>query len=254
MSAAAQQVRWIPMEEIVENAPDAAQGDVVLVRELAEGGYELLSGGDRLRRMREAGQVCVDAVLNPGEYMEEKLNSLLDELVRGTIHYLDEAQTYADLLSAGLWNTRQLAERLGRTPQTLRRKLRLLELPAEVTQVLRENGLCEGYAQELLRIPGQQGRLRVLRHVTDGGLSVKETEKLVDEVLSRMPVPMTGGRRMKPLMRDYRLYLNAIRDIVEQMCDAGLDASMNVKVGRHVAEVRITVPAFSQKPRTGGVR
>lgn len=254
MSAAAQQVRWIPMEEIVEEAPEAAHGDVVLVREMAEGGYELLSGGDRLRRMREAGQVCVDAVLNPGERIEERLNSLLDQLVRGVIHYLDEAQSYADLLAAGVWNTRQLAERLGRTPQTLRRKLRLLELPQEVTQVLRENGLCEGYAQELLRIPGQQGRMRVLRHVTDGGLSVRETEKLVDQVLSRMPVPMTGGRRMKPLMRDYRLYLNAIRDIVEQMCDAGLEANMNVKVGRHVAEVRITVPTFSQKPRTGVVR
>lgn len=254
MSASAQQVRWIPVEEIVEEAPDAAQGDVVLVREMADGGYELLSGGERLRRMREAGQLCVDAVLNPGERMEERLSALLDQLVRGTIHYLDEAQAYTDLLSSGIWSIQQLAERIGRTPATLRRKLRLLELPQEAAQVLRENGLCEGYAQELMRIPGQQGRLRVLRHVTDGGLSVKETEKLVDEVLSRMPVPMTGGRRMKPLMRDYRLYLNAIRGIVEQMCDAGLEASMNVKVGRHVAEVRITVPTFSQKTRGNAVR
>ena len=244
MNASAQQVRWIPMEDIVEEAPGAAQGEVVLVREMAEGGYELLSGGEKLRRMREAGQACVDAVLNPGERMEERLSLLLDQLVRGSIHYLDEAQAYSDLLAAGIWNTSQLAERLGRTPQTLRRKLRLLELTQEVTQVLRENGLCEGYAQELLRIPGQQGRLRVLRHVTDGGLSVRETKKLVDEVLSRMPVPMTGGRRMKPLMRDYRLYVNAIRGIVEQMCDAGLDASMQLNVGRNIAEVRVTIPIF----------
>ena len=86
-----------------------------------------------------------------------------------------------------------------------------------------------------------------MRHVTDGGLSVKETEKLIDEVLGRMPVPMTGGRRMKPVMRDYRLYVNAIRSIVEQMCDAGLDASIQVNMGRRVAEVKVTIPMFGQK-------
>ena len=95
-------------------------------------------------------------------------------------------------------------------------------------------------------MPGLQGRVRVLRHVAEGGLSVKETEQLIDDVLSRMPIPMTGGRKMKPLMRDYRLYLNAIRGIVDQMCDAGLDASMQVNIGKRVAEVRVTVPLFVQ--------
>lgn len=252
--SAAQQIRWIPVEEIVEEEPGAARGEVLLVREKGEGQYVLLAGAEKLRRMKEAGQACVDAVIGCGEKMEEKLEDLLEKMVRGNLHYLEEAEAYQELLSSGLWDVRQLAERLGRTPATLRRKLKLLELPAEVIHILQENGLCEGHAQELLRIPGQQGRIRVLRHVTQGGLSVKETEKLVDGVLSRMPLPISGGRRMKPMMRDYRLYLNAIRDIVEQMCDAGLDARMNVKIGKAVAEVRITVPIFSQKTRPVGLR
>ena len=151
--SAAQQVRWIPLEDIVEEAPDAALGEVVLVRPTAQGQYRLLAGGDRLRRMKEAGQACVDAVLGGGK-MEEKLNELLEAMVRGSIHYLDEAQAYADLLSSGLWDMAGLAQRLGRTPATVRRKLRLLELTDETRQMLRENGLCEGYAQQLLRIPG----------------------------------------------------------------------------------------------------
>jgi len=89
----------------------------------------------------------------------------------------------------------------------------------------------------------------VLNHVTEGGLSVKETEQLIDELLSRMPVPMPGGARMKPLMRGYRLYLNAIRGIVEQMADAGVEARMQVTIGRHVAEARITIPIFSKSAK-----
>ena len=245
MRASADQVRWIPIEEIVEEDPSSAADDsMILLSERGDGTYTLLGGHSRLRRMKEAGQVCVDAVLYPAQRLEERLSALLDGMVRGNIHYLDEAQAYSDLLACGQLTAQQLAERIGRTPATLRRKLRLLELGEEAMRSLRENGLCERYAQELLRIPGQQGRLRVLKQVTDGGLSVKETEKLIDGVLSRMPLPMNGGRRLKPLMRDYRLYLNAIRGIVEQMTDAGLDAAMQVTVGRHVAEVRITVPIF----------
>ncbi len=246
MQASAEQVRWIPMEDIVEEEWQAASGDVVMLRTKAEGGYTLLSGGEKLRRMQEAGQTCVDAVVDPDFRMEEKLERLLDGLARGAIHYLDEAEAYREMLQ-GPWSVEMLAERIGRTPATIRRKIRLLTLPEEARSLLRESHLRESCAHEILRVPGQQGRLRVLRHVAQGGLGMKETEKLVDDVLARMPVPMTNGRRMKPLMRDYRLYVNAIRGIVEQMCDAGLEANMNVTVGRHVAEVRVTVPIFAQK-------
>lgn len=250
MQATANQVRWVAAEEIViPNGvwEDPAPEGGVHVTPLSDGHYLLLSGSARLRRMREAGQLCADVVISPTDRMEECISRLLDRLVKGDIHYLDEAESYRSLLSGGQWSTQELAERIGRTPATLRRKLRLLNLGEEAARILRENGLCERYAQELLRVPGQQGRLRVLRHVTDGGLSVKETEKLIDDVLSRMPVPMNGGRRMKPVMRDYRLYVNAIRGIVEQMCDAGLDASMQLSMGKRVAEVKVTIPIFQQK-------
>lgn len=249
MQTAAVQVRWLSMEEIgpmeagcADEAPDGA----VCVQRMADGTFRLLSGGATLRRMREAGQLCVDAQVCVPDEMEKRISKLLDRLMRGDLHYLDEAASYRSLLDESRWTAQRLAERIGRTPATLSRKLRLLELDDRVAACLRENGLCERYAQALLRVPGQQGRLRILRHVTEEGLSVKETEKLIDDVLSRMPLPMSGGRRMKPLMRDYRLYVNAIRGIVEQMGDAGLDGQMQVTVGKRVAEVRVTIPIFTR--------
>jgi len=252
MQAAADQVQWIPVEKILprsDHQEDEAPNGAVHVYVDRDGCYRLISGSESLRRMREAGQLCADAVVRPQDRIETRVSKLLDQLVRGEIHYLDEAQAYRSLLNETRWTAQQLSERVGRTPATLSRKMRLLELGEEASAILRENGLCERYAQALLRVPGRQGRLRILRHITGEGLSVKETEKLIDDVLSRMPVPMTGGRRMKPLMRDYRLYVNAIRGIVEQMEDAGLDSRMQVTMGRYVAEVRITIPVFSGKGR-----
>ena len=249
MQATANQVRWVPVDEIVvpEGLHDDAPEGGVHVLPLANGRYRLLSGSSRFERLKAMGQVCMDVVLNPTEKLESRISALLDGLVRGDIHYLDEAETYRELLSSGEWTTQQLAERIGRTPATLRKKLRLNNLGEEVARELRAHGLCERYAQALLRVPGLEGRMKILQRVIEGGLSVKETEQLIDELLSRMPVPISAGRRMKPIMRDYRLYLNAIRGIVEQMCDAGLEAGMHLTVGRTVAEVRVTIPISNRK-------
>ena len=249
MQATANQVRWVPVDEIVvpEGLHDDAPEGGVHVSPLANGRYRLLSGSARFERLKAMGQVCMDVVLNPTEKLESRISALLDGLVRGDIHYLDEAETYRELLSSGEWTTQQLAERNGRTPATLRKKLRLNNLGEEVARELRAHGLCERYAQALLRVPGLEGRMKILQRVIEGGLSVKETEQLIDELLSRMPVPISAGRRMKPIMRDYRLYVNAIRGIVEQMCDAGLEAGMHLTVGRTVAEVRVTIPISNRK-------
>lgn len=244
MQAAANQVRWVPISEIVEpweaSAESAPDGAVVLSQR-PDGRYMLVGGLNTLRRMRDAGQLCIDAVTCPVESLERRVARLLDLLMRGRLHYLDEAEEYRALLAAGM-DSKELAARIGRTPATIRKKLRLLNLGDEAMGLLREHGLCEGYAQALLRVPGIQGRLRVLRHVIEEGLTVPDTERLVSDVLSRMPVPLAGGRHMKPLIRDYRLYVNAIRGVVEQMRDAGLDARMQVNVGQRVAEVRIDMP------------
>ena len=244
MQAAANQVRWVPIGEIVEPWEASAEGapaGAVVLSQRPDGRYTLVGGLNTLRRMRDAGQLCVDAVTCPAESLERRVARLLDQLMRGRLHYLDEAEEYRALLAAGM-EPRELAARIGRTPATIRKKLRLLNLGDEATALLRERGLCEGYAQALLRVPGIQGRLRVLRHVIEEGLTVPDTERLVSDVLSRMPVPLAGGRHMKPLIRDYRLYVNAIRGVVEQMRDAGMDARMQVSVGQRVAEVRIDVP------------
>lgn len=187
----------------------------------------------------------MDAVLNPNDSVDERISRLLDRLMRGSLHYLDEAEEYRALIRCGL-TTQELAARIGRTPATVRRKLRLNNLGEETAKLLRRTACASGMLRSFCACRACRGRLRVLKHVTDGGLSVKETEKLIDDVLSHMPVPMAGGGRMKPLMRDYRLYVNAIRGIVEQMCDAGLEATMQVNVGKRVAEVRICVPTFAQ--------
>jgi ParB family chromosome partitioning protein len=186
----------------------------------------------------------VDAVICPSDRLEERISRLLDRQARGRMHFLEEAEACRSLLTGSGLTAEELARRTGRSPATIRRKVRLLSLGEKVLAPVRESGISERTAEVLLRIPGQEGRLRILDEIVSEKLDHRAAEALVDHVLRRMPVPVQGGRRLQPMVRDYRLYLNAIRGIVEQMQDAGVDSGMEVTVGRRVAEVRITMPLF----------
>lgn len=246
MQAQTDQVRWVPIEEIIEDdtAEDCPDGAVLLSLR-SDGHYQLLSGSDKLARYRAAGLSCVDAVICPSDRLEERISCLLDRQARGRLHFLEEAEAYRALMTGDGLTADELARRTGRSAATIRRKVRLLSLGESVLPLVRESKINERTADVLLRIPGQQGRLRILEKVVAEGLDFKATEQLVESVLRRMPVKVQSGGRLRPMVRDYRLYLNAIRSIVEQMQDAGVDTGMQVTLGRRVADVRITMPLFT---------
>ncbi len=258
MLMAAEQVCWVPISDIwgwredesagspLEAVQETMDSDTVLLALREEGGYTLLAGRQRLKELRALGQSCVDAVITPKADMDKQISVLLSLLLKGETHYLDEAEEYQRMLDTGLITRQELAVRLGRSVQTIHKKLRLLTLGPKTQELLRTYQLCERYAHAILRIPGEQGRQRMAAHIGERNLTVKEAEELIDSTLARMPIPVPKERRMLPAMRDHRLYINAIRGIVEQMHDAGLEAAMHVGTGVSVVEVRITVPKFSQ--------
>ncbi|MBE5801546.1 MAG: hypothetical protein E7319_04585 [Clostridiales bacterium] len=251
MQAPVNQVCWVPIEEIVEPegfecSRETLDGSVLL-HIMSDGRYRLLAGGEKLSRLRMEGRCCVDAVICPQDQLDNRISDLLDQLVRGKLHFLDEAEAYRGLMQEDGLSAKEISQRTGRSVATIRRKLRLSTLGDEVQQAVRRSGICERTAETLLRIPGQQGRLKVLERVAEKRLDFKQTEALVEDVLSRMPIPMNGMRRLRPMMRDYRLYLNAVRGIVEQMQDAGVEADIQVNIGQKAADVRITMPLFTNR-------
>ena len=171
MQAAANQVRWVPIGEIVEPWEESAEGEpdgAVVLSQRPDGRYTLVSGLNTLRRMRDAGQVCVDAVTCPAECMERRVARLLDQLMRGRLHYLDEAEEYRALLAAGM-DPKELAARIGRTPATIRKKLRLVYEPVGRSALTDEKWLSFVLEQVLSN---------AIKYTSEGGVTIRLDEPL----------------------------------------------------------------------------
>ena len=122
-----------------------------------------------------------------------------------TVSFL-EAELLRQYMQRSGLSQAQAARRLGRSQSAVANKLRLLGHPAEVRSALRERGLSERHARELLRVSGTQARLAVIEEISDRRLSVTQTEKYIDAYLENGRPPVSDKLRR----RDARLFLERV--------------------------------------------
>ena len=91
--------------------------------------------------------------------------------------------------------------------------------------------------------------MAIARQAVAQRLYVRDVELLVTAAIARLPVPPPTGGRMISLMRDHRLYLNAIQAIIAQMQEAGLAPEVRQTRFGDYAELTIRVPV---RKRRGG--
>ncbi len=211
----------------------------ITVRETQQG-YEIVMGERRFRACEMLGFTHVDAFVLPIGEGESAVLALVENLQRENLHFFEEAEAYSVLLEQGI-NQEQLARQLGKSAGGIANKLRLLKLSPELRHYIYETGLSERHARCLLRLPDGMARLRIAQQAGENKLTVRETEGLVNRALARLPV-QPPVRRVISLVRDHRLYLNAIQSIVEQMRETGLHVCFDVHEYEDKVDVRVTLP------------
>ena len=191
----------------------------ITVREI-ENGYELVSGERRLRASKLAGLLNVPCIVVEVNSLKSAVFALIENLQRQNLGYFEEAQAINKLMKDFSLSQDEAARRLGKAPSTVSNKLRLLGLPEEARNLLSENGLSERHARALLRLQ-EEDIMEVLQKVIDRKLNVTQTEKLVDEYVSR---GKAHKRQTKIMFSDVKIFLNTINNALDTMQKAGIKA------------------------------
>jgi ParB family chromosome partitioning protein len=156
-----------------------AQGMIqpVVVRPRLEGGYELIAGERRWRAAREAGIATVPAVVRDADDRETLLLGLVENVAREDLSPIEEGRGYAVLIDEFGLSLGEVAERVGKSKPTVSNRIRLLELPDDVLELLGRNELSEGHARALLAVPDHDARRRLARRIVRDGMSVRSAER-----------------------------------------------------------------------------
>ena len=119
---------------------------------LRGGKYELVAGERRLRAAKLAGLPEVPCILLDVNMEDASLIALVENLQRRDLDFIEEAAGINQLIRMFGMSQEEAARRIGKSQSAVANKLRLLKLPPDVLEALRENGLTERHGRALLRL------------------------------------------------------------------------------------------------------
>jgi len=169
----------------------------VVVRPRASGGYELIAGERRWRAAREAGQPTLPALVREADDRDSLLLALIENVAREQLSVPEEARAYAVLLDEFGLTLAEVAEQVGRSKPAVSNRVRLLELPADVLELLEEGRLTEGHARAVLSVPEHEERRLLARRIVRNGLSVRAAERAARSAGARRR-PRARGEALDP--------------------------------------------------------
>jgi ParB family chromosome partitioning protein len=159
----------------------------IAVRKKQNGYYEIIAGERRWRASKIAGLSEVPVLVKEVDDQIACELSLIENLQRENLNAAEEARGYRDLMDKFGLTQEEAAEKVGKSRAAVANVLRLLKLPDSVLELIEDGTLSYGHARTLIpltNVCNDEGLLLHAKHVTDAGLSVRQTEQYVKAVLS----------------------------------------------------------------------
>jgi ParB family chromosome partitioning protein len=151
----------------------------IVVRALDDGFFQIVAGERRWRAAQRAGLVRIPGIVRDVEEHGALELALIENLQREDLNPIEEAQAYERLIADFGMTQDEVARRVGKNRATVANMLRLLRLPTEVQQWLRENRLTTGHAKALLSLSDLNAILDTAKKIIQGNYSVRQAEMLV---------------------------------------------------------------------------
>lgn len=203
-------------------------------------GYIIIAGERRFRAAQMAGLTEIPAVVKNMEEQEAALISLVENVQREDLNFLEEARAYKRLMEDFGLTQVEIAEKVNKKQSTISNKIRILALPEDIQEKLIQNKLTERHARALLRLNDQEDRKKVTDRVVSNNLNVKQTEKLIEDLLMKKEAAFRKKNKINYI--SYKIYLNTIRKAFGQIKEMEKNAKMTQEDRGDFLEVKIILP------------
>jgi len=173
-------------EESLNELADSirAQGLVqpIVVRPINGGRYEIIAGERRWRASKIAGLDLIPALVRDVSDRSAIAMALIENIQRENLNPMEEANALHRLREEFTMTHQEAAEAVGRSRASVSNLLRLRNLNDDVKRLVENCDLEMGHARALLALEGDSQSDNA-RHIVEKGLSVRETEQLIRQLL-----------------------------------------------------------------------
>lgn len=157
----------------------------IIVRENADfsGTYQIIAGERRWRASKMAGLNEIPAIVVDGDDLAVAQIALVENVQREDLNPVEEALAYQALIEKFGLTQERLSKEVGKARSSIANMLRLIELPDEVLELVRDKKITYGHARALLSLESDEQMIALAQRVCDEDLSVRRVEEIVKKIL-----------------------------------------------------------------------
>ncbi len=151
----------------------------ILVRPNTLGdGYIIIAGERRWRASRMAGLTEIPVVVKDVAEQEAMELALIENLQRENLDPMEESFGIKELMERCKLTQEVVAARLGKSRSAVANSLRLLNLPEQARELLRQGFISAGHAKVVLGLPTEELQIQAAQTIADNDLNVRQAEIL----------------------------------------------------------------------------
>jgi len=197
------------LEELADSLRLEGLLQAITVRPMGNA-FELVAGERRLRAAQILGWETIEARVVEISDEDAAIKGLIENLQRRDLSPIDEARGYKQLVEPPYQMTQEaIARRVGKCQTSIARSLAVLELPAEIQELMPKGTITESHTRYLRRISNRAEQVRMASRIDREGWSVKETERRVNELLGK---PELNRRSEKRRQSDRLSSIRSVND------------------------------------------
>lgn len=172
-------------EALSELASSIAEHGVIqpiIVRDMKNGGYEIIAGERRWRASKQAGLSEIPCIIVEADEIQAAQLALIENIQREDLNSYEEAKAFKSLIDDFGMSQDEVAKKVGKSRPAVTNSLRLLELPDEIIDMLQKNLLTAGHCRALLGLRNRQQSIPLAVRTIKRNLSVREVESAVKKL------------------------------------------------------------------------
>jgi len=208
--------------------------------------YELVAGERRLRASKLLGLKEVPCIVIDADSQTSAELAIIENLQRENLNMFEQAAAIASLIDIYAFTQEKIARRLSTSQSYVANKLRLLRLTTAEREIILRANLTERHARALLRLPSPELRIDALDQIISRELNVSRAEEYIEDLLTpeinTTPAPPPPTVHKKFIIKDIRIFYNAIDKAVDLVKSAGVDIKSTKTEKENTMELHIEIP------------
>lgn len=209
----------------------------IIVRKVKDN-FEIVAGERRWRASQMAGLHEVPVIIRNFSDRETLELSIVENVQREDLNPIEEAEGYLRLQAEFTLSHQQIADKVGKDRVTISNTLRLLNLTAEIRQMLINSDISTGHAKVLLGIEDATKQLELAKLSRDQKLSVRKLEQL-----AKKKTPLSGSDQEVDLSVTNRLMMG-LSDELQKLLGT------KVNIDYHNSKGKISINFYSDEELT----